>query len=92
MVPDELRGRVMSVYSMMFMGMGPFGALIAGVIADHLGAPLAVIMGAVAGLGGAVIFGMRLPQIRGEARRLIIAQQMVGGEPVQEMTASAVED
>ena len=92
MVPDELRGRVMSVYSMMFMGMGPFGALIAGAIADHLGAPLAVIMGAVAGLGGAIIFGMRLPQIRGEARRLIIAQQMVGGEPVQEMSASAVED
>jgi hypothetical protein len=50
-----------------------------------------VIMGAVAGLGGAVIFGMRLPQIRGEARRLIIAQQMVGGEPVQEMSASAVD-
>ena len=92
MVPDELRGRVMSVYSMMFMGMGPFGALIAGVIADRLGAPLAVIMGAVVGLGGAVIFGMRLPHIRGEARRLIIAQQMVGGEPPQEMTAPAVED
>ena len=92
MVPDELRGRVMSVYSMMFMGMGPFGALIAGAIADHLGAPLAVITGAVAGLGGAVIFGMRLPKIRGEARRLIIAQQMVGGEPVQEMTAQAAED
>jgi len=92
MVPDELRGRVMSVYSMMFMGMGPFGALIAGAIADRLGAPLAVIMGAVACVGGAVIFGMRLPHIRGEARRLIIAQQMVGGEPVQEMTAHATED
>jgi MFS family permease len=92
MVPDELRGRVMSVYSMMFMGMGPFGALVAGAIADHLGAPLAVIMGSVACLGGAVIFGMRLPHIRGEARRLIIAQQMVGGEPVQEMSTPAVED
>ena len=30
MVPDELRGRVMSVYSMMFMGMAPLGALLAG--------------------------------------------------------------
>lgn len=92
MVPDHLRGRVMSVYSMMFMGMGPFGALIAGAIADRLGAPLAVIMGAVACLGGAAIFGLRLPHIRGEARRLIIAQQIVGGEPVQEMTAQAAED
>jgi MFS family permease len=92
MVPDHLRGRVMSVYSMMFMGMGPFGALIAGAIADRLGAPLAVIMGAVACVGGAFVFGMRLPQMRGEARRLILAQQMVGGEPVQEMTASGAED
>ena len=92
MVPDHLRGRVMSVYSMMFMGMGPFGALIAGAIADRLNAPIAVIMGAVACIGGAAIFGQRLPRIRGEARRLIIAQQMVGGEPVQEMTAQAADD
>jgi MFS family permease len=92
MVPDHLRGRVMSVYSMMFMGMAPFGALLGGAVADRLGAPLAVIMGAVAAFGGAAIFGLRLPAIRGEARRLIIAQQMVGGEPVQEMSASAVKD
>jgi MFS family permease len=91
MVPDHLRGRVMSVYSMMFMGMGPFGALVAGAIADRLGAPIAVIMGAIVCLGGAIIFGMRLPHIRAEARQLIIAQQMVGGEPVQEMTAPIVE-
>lgn len=89
MVPDHLRGRVMSVYSMMFMGMAPFGALLGGLVADRLSAPMAVIMGAVAALGGAAIFGLRLPKIRGEARRLIIAQEMVGGEPVQEMTAPA---
>jgi MFS family permease len=92
MVPDELRGRVMSVYSMMFMGMAPFGAFFGGAIADRLGAPLAVSMGAVACLGGAAIFGMRLPKIRAEARRLIVAQEMVGGEPVQEMTAQTSED
>jgi MFS family permease len=92
MVPDHLRGRVMSVYSMMFMGMAPFGALFGGAAADRLGAPVAVIMGAVAALGGAIIFGLRLPSMRGEARRLIIAQQMVGGEPAQEMTARVVED
>jgi MFS family permease len=92
MVPDQLRGRVMSVYSMMFMGMAPFGALLGGATADRLGAPIAVSIGAVACLGGAAIFGLRLPKMRGEARRLIIAQQMVGGEPVQEMSARAVED
>lgn len=87
MVPDHLRGRVMSVYSMMFMGMAPFGALLGGALADRLGAPITVIMGAVACLGGAAIFGLRLPKIRGEARQLIIAQATVGGEPAQEMTA-----
>jgi MFS family permease len=92
MVPDHLRGRVMSVYSMMFMGMAPFGALLGGAVADRLGAPIAVSMGAIAAFGGAAIFGMRLPSIRGEARRLIVAQQMVGGEPVQEMSARVVED
>jgi len=92
MVPDQLRGRVMSVYSMMFMGMAPFGALLGGIVADRLGAPLAVSIGGIAAIGGAAIFGLRLPKIRGEARRLIIAQQMVGGEPVQEMSARAVED
>jgi len=33
MVPDRLRGRVMSLYSMMFIGMGPIGALLGGVLA-----------------------------------------------------------
>lgn len=92
MVPDQLRGRVMSVYSMMFMGMAPFGAFFGGALADRIGAPTTVSIGAIAAIGGAAIFGLRLPKMRGEARRLIIAQQMVGGEPVQQMSARAVED
>src|SRR5260370_17733934 len=40
MTPDHLRGRVMSAYSMMFMGMAPMGALLAGVLAANLGAPV----------------------------------------------------
>jgi MFS family permease len=92
MVPDHLRGRVMSVYSMMFMGMAPWGALLGGAIADRLGAPVAVSAGAVAALGGAAVFGLRLPGLRVEARRLIVAQGMVGGDPAEEMTARVVED
>ena len=92
MVPDQLRGRVMSVYSMMFMGMAPFGAFFGGALADRIGAPTTVSIGALAAIGGAAIFGVRLPKMRGEARRLIIAQQIVGGEPVQQMSARAVED
>jgi MFS family permease len=92
MVPDHLRGRVMAVYSMMFMGMAPLGALLGGALADRLGAPVTVAMGAVAALGGAAFFGLHLPKIRVEARRLIIAQTAVGGEPAQEMTARVVDE
>jgi MFS family permease len=92
MVPDQLRGRVMALYSMMFMGMAPLGALLGGAIADRLGAPITVAMGGIAAVGGALIFGLHLPRIRVEARQLIIAQAAVGGEPAQEMTARVVED
>lgn len=92
MSPDELRGRVMAVYSMMFMGMAPFGTLLAGALADRLGAPVTVAMGAVAAVGGAIIFGRNLPKIRTEARRLIVAQGIAGGEPSVEMTTRIVED
>jgi len=92
MVPDHLRGRVMSVYSMMFMGMAPFGALMGGALADRLGAPLTVAAGAVACMGGAAWFGWNLPKIRVDARRLILAQAMAGGEPPEEVTAGVVEE
>jgi MFS family permease len=91
MVPDALRGRVMAVYSMMFMGMAPIGALFGGALAEHLGAPVTVAIGGVACLVGACWFGLQLPKIRVEARRLILAQASAGGEP-PEMTAPAVED
>jgi MFS family permease len=91
MVPDELRGRVMALYSMMFMGMAPFGALLGGAIADRLGAPVTVAVGAVASLGGALWFGMQLPKVRVEAHRLIVAQAVAGGEPAEEITARMVE-
>jgi MFS family permease len=86
MVPDELRGRVMAVYSMMFMVMAPFGALFAGALADRIGAPLTVSMGAIACLGAAAIFGLRLEEFRVEARQLIIAPSAAGGVPPEETT------
>jgi MFS family permease len=90
MVPDHLRGRVMSVYSMMFMGMAPFGALMAGALADRLGAPATVATGAVACVGGAAWFAMHWPRNRVDARRLIVAQAIAGGEPAAEHTAGVV--
>jgi len=91
MVPDRLRGRVMSVYSMMFMGMAPIGSLLAGAAADRLGAPWTVAAGGVLCVAAAAVFSLFLPRIRGGARKLIVAQQMAGGHPPQEMTGGSLE-
>jgi MFS family permease len=91
MVPDALRGRVMAIYSMVFMGMAPFGALLAGTLADSLGAPATVAAGGAVCVLGAAVFGWRLPALRSAARRIIVAQQAAAGEPSQGMTGTGVE-
>ncbi len=47
MTPNQLQGRVMSVYSLMFLGMTPFGSFLSGVVAQRFGAPVALASGAV---------------------------------------------
>ena len=80
MIPNSLRGRVMAVYSMMFMGMAPIGALLAGALAGWLGATTTIaIGGAFCFLAGAVFLN-RLPHLRDEARELIRAQQTTPAE------------
>ena len=91
-VPDHLRGRVMSLYSMMFMGMAPFGAFFGGALANRIDAPMTVAVGGIACVLGAIWFGRALPELRIEARRLIVAQGLAGGEPVQELDAQPVEE
>src|SRR4051812_40197670 len=89
MAPDALRGRVMAIYSMMFMGMAPFGALLAGTLADRIGAPATVAGGGAVCVVGALVFAARLPALRPEARRIIVAQQAAAGEPAQGITGNA---
>jgi len=91
MVPDHLRGRVMALYSMSMLGMAPFGALFGGAVAHRVGAPITVASGGIACLTGAIWFGRALPGLRIEARRLIVAQGLAGGEPAQELNAQPVE-
>jgi MFS family permease len=86
MIPNRLRGRVMSVYSMMFMGMAPMGALVAGGLAAPLGAPATVAIGGAICVAGGVLFGVGLPRLRGPARELIVAQQLSAGAPAEEAT------
>ncbi len=86
MVPDRLRGRVMAVYSMTFIGMAPFGAFFAGVAAERLGAPNTVLLGALACLVGSASYLVRLPGLRGEARVLMSAQGIATASPMEQTT------
>ena len=77
MVPDQLRGRVMSLYAMMCLGMTPLGSLLAGAIAEHIGAPITVAIGGLASVVGGAVFYRKWPALRAPARELIAAEGMM---------------
>lgn len=89
LVDEKMRGRVMSYYTMAFVGMAPFGSLLAGALAHAIGAPRTVIVSGVACILGAVWFTTRLTAIRREMRpiyqRLGIVPQP---PPVEEVAES----
>jgi MFS family permease len=68
-VPDEMRGRVMGLYSLSFIGMGPAGSLLSGTLAHAFGAPWAVCIGAVAAAGAAIALALLLIARRGHRLR-----------------------
>lgn len=90
MVPDAMRGRVMAVYSMMFMGMAPFGALVAGAAADRIGAPLTVTVCGVLCMTWAAFFASRLPRLRPEMKAMILARRAEGA--AEDALAASLED
>ena len=79
-VSEDKRGRVMSYYTMAFMGMAPFGGLLAGVMADAIGAPWTVILNGSAILLGAAWFMTRLPTLRREIRPIYLEMGIVPAE------------
>jgi MFS family permease len=76
---DRFRGRIMSLYTLMFVGTAPFGALLSGSIAQRAGAPLATSFSAVVLLGGALWVAYRLRVLAArEAPRLPPPSTMPG--------------
>ena len=63
-VPDALRGRVMSVYMMVFQGFFPIGALIAGSVAERFGVPAGAAFGGVVALAYGLLLHWRVPRLR----------------------------
>ncbi|MFN2577700.1 MAG: MFS transporter [Pyrinomonadaceae bacterium] len=70
-VPDELRGRVMAIWTMMLSGLAPFGSLVVGVLAQHFGSRRTFAAGGMACVMGAMAFGFSLPILQRAARKLI---------------------
>lgn len=64
LVDEAMRGRVMSLYTMAFIGMAPLGGLVAGALATRLGAPATVAIGGVACIALSVWFAQRIPALR----------------------------
>jgi MFS family permease len=65
LVPEDKRARVLSYYTMAFFGAAPFGSLLAGLLAHHIGAPYAVILTGACCIAGSVWFAFQLPAIAG---------------------------
>jgi MFS family permease len=63
-VDDDKRGRVMSLYTMAFVGMAPFGSICCGWTAQHMGVPITFLVAGVVCLGGALLFATRIPVLR----------------------------
>jgi MFS family permease len=90
LAPEDKRGRVMSYYTAAFVGMAPFGSLLAGSLAHWIGAPRTVMVTGSCCIAGGLWFWTRLPAIRREIRpiyeRLGIIKPLP--EPVQEQATN----
>ena len=76
-VDDDKRGRVMSFYSLAFMGMVPLGSLLAGGLASLVGVQWTVIIGGACCIVGALVFSRKLEEIRRWVRPIYIRKGII---------------
>jgi MFS family permease len=79
-VDDDKRGRVMSFFTMSFMGTTPFGNLVAGLVADRIGPQNTLILGGTICLIGGLAFARNLPSIREKIRPIYARLGIVAAE------------
>lgn len=83
LVPEDKRGRVMSYYTAAFVGMAPWGSLLAGALAHWIGAPRTVMLTGSCCIVGAVLFTSRINRIRAHMRPVYIELGIVPSEEVE---------
>ena len=80
-VEEDKRGRVMSFYTMAFMGMVPFGSLLAGSLAHTIGAPVTVLIGGLSCMLGSFLFARQLPRFRKMVRPIYVQKGILLESP-----------
>ena len=85
-VSEELRGRVMALYSVAILGTQPIGSLLAGVFADRIGAQMTILIGAVICLLSAVWFGFKRPALAEQIRPIYIELGLLQTMTIEERT------
>jgi MFS family permease len=76
-VDDDKRGRIMSLFTMSFIGMSPFGSLIAGAITNGVGVKATLQIGGFSCLAGGLLFFLILPKIRLQIRPIYIQKGII---------------
>jgi MFS family permease len=76
-VDEDKRGRVMSFYAMAFRGMTPFGSLLAGGLANKIGAPNTLMIGGISCILGSLMFARKLPLLRQMVRPIYVKMGII---------------
>lgn len=74
---DDKRGRVMSFYTLAFMGTVPLGNLLSGSLSDLVGVPNTLLYGGICCIIGAIIFAIKLPKLRKLVRPIYIRKEII---------------
>lgn len=80
-VDEDKRGRVMSFYAMSFIGMAPFGSLLAGALASRLGVPMTLLFGGAACVVGSLVFARGLPSMHEIIRPIYVRKGILPEAP-----------
>jgi MFS family permease len=76
-VDEEKRSRVMSYYTMFFIGIAPFGHYLAGWLAEHIGVRVTFMLGGAVSLVTGVVFALQLPTFRSHLRVAYVTRGII---------------
>lgn len=89
-VDDDKRGRVLSFHVMAFIGIAPFGNLLAGFVAEHLGAPHTLLLSGILSIAVMVFFARKLPHIRRMIHPIYVRKGIIPEVAVGLQTAAGI--